>query len=550
MKGLWSDLSAEVRKISIKETVYVLVATFLTLILLLVCLAVYSARGQHAYHEKLDISARAALNIERVNALIYAAVMESRGIYMSTDRAKAKSFGDSLLKRNREIEQVVAEWEQIVSDDDAAQFAVFKKRIDQFVGFRDELVRRARAIDPAAGREWGDNDANRTVRTALNEDLEALAKVYASRAKDVAELGKHGELVSWYLIALGIAAMAMAAFVALLILKSIVRPLSDITQTTDRIASGKIKLAIPHINRQDEIGHLARAVWNFQDAVGQIEELQEHNLALEGEREVVAKARDSLEDRFHTKKWQLDAAINNMAQGLIMLDRSGGIVLVNDQYRKMYRLPAEVIRPGCSLKDILKHRAQIGLFTGDIDGYMSMILTRIAERKPAVHDIELADGRIISVSERAMDGGGWVATHQDITIQRQVMKALERTEQFLATVIENVPEAIIAKRARDLKYVFVNRAAEILYGLPRSEIIEKTAHDLFPKQTAELIERHDKQLLAENREIEAGTHTIETPGNGVRIVSVKRLPIAGKDGGSHFLLSMIEDHTHLNSSAA
>lgn len=550
MKGPWRDLSAEVRKLSIKETVYVLIATFLTLILLLVCLAVYSARGQHAYREKLDISAHAALNVERVNALIYAAVMESRGIYMSADRAKAKPFGDNLLKRNREIEGVVAEWERIVSDDDAAQFAGFKKRIDQFVGFRDELVRRARVIDPAAGREWGDNDANRTVRTALNEDLEALAKVYASRAKDVAELGKHGELVSWYLIALGIAAMAMAAFVALLILKSIVRPLSDITQTTDRIASGKIKLAIPHINRQDEIGHLARAVWNFQDAVGQIEELQEQNLALEGEREVVAKARDSLEDRFHTKKWQLDAAINNMAQGLIMLDRSGGIVLVNDQYRKMYRLPPEVIRPGCSLKDILKHRAQIGLFTGDIDGYMSMILTRIAERKPAVHDIELADGRIISVSERTMDGGGWVATHQDITIQRQVVRALERTEQFLATVIENVPEAIIAKRARDLKYVFVNRAAEILYGLPRSEIIEKTAHDLFPKQTAELIERHDKQLLAENREIEAGTHTIETPGNGVRIVSVKRLPIAGKDGGSHFLLSMIEDHTHLNSSAA
>jgi hypothetical protein len=58
-----------------------------------------------------------------------------------------------------------------------------------------------------------------------------------------------------------------------------------------------------------------------------------------------------------------------------------------------------------------------------------------------------------------------------------------------------------------------------------------------------MIERHDMQLLAENREIEAGVHTIDTPGHGRRVVSVRRLPIAGQNDGSHFLLSMIEDRT-------
>jgi len=106
-----------------------------------------------------------------------------------------------------------------------------------------------------------------------------------------------------------------------------------------------------------------------------------------------------------------------------------------------------------------------------------------------------------------------------------------------------VPEAIVAKDARSLRYVFANRAAERLYGISRRDIMGKTARELFPQATAELIERYDAQLLAENREFEAGEHTIDTPGNGKRVVSVRRLPIAGQDGESHFLLSMIRDQT-------
>jgi len=55
--------------------------------------------------------------------------------------------------------------------------------------------------------------------------------------------------------------------------------------------------------------------------------------------------------------------------------------------------------------------------------------------------------------------------------------------------IENVPEAIVAKDARSLRYVFANRGAERLYGISRREIVGKTARDLFPASNAELIER-------------------------------------------------------------
>ncbi|WP_338318991.1 PAS domain-containing protein, partial [Bradyrhizobium ottawaense] len=64
-----------------------------------------------------------------------------------------------------------------------------------------------------------------------------------------------------------------------------------------------------------------------------------------------------------------------------------------------------------------------------------------------------------------MDGGGWVSVHEDVTDLRHGQRMLERTERLLATIVENVHEGIIAKDARSLRYLFVNKAAEKMIGM-------------------------------------------------------------------------------------
>ena len=80
---------------------------------------------------------------------------------------------------------MVEDWEKSVRGDDTELFAQFSKRIAQFIDFRRELARLGTEVSPAAGREWGDNDANRSVRKALNKDLDKLTEIYAKRAKRV-----------------------------------------------------------------------------------------------------------------------------------------------------------------------------------------------------------------------------------------------------------------------------------------------------------------------------------------------------------------------------
>ena len=111
------------------------------------------------------------------------------------------------------------------------------------------------------------------------------------------------------------------------------------------------------------------------------------------------------------------------------------------------------------------------------------------------------------------------------------------------TVVENISEAIIAKDAVSLRYVFVNRAAEKMIGMPRARILGKTARELLPAGSAELIERRDRQLIAENGELGSVVDSVESPDGSRRTVAVRRLRIGGPDGESNVLLSMIEDRT-------
>ncbi|GLR86758.1 methyl-accepting chemotaxis protein [Bradyrhizobium iriomotense] len=254
-------------RFTLATRLYSIFALFALLTAGIAVLSDYNSRRGAELTAAIETANAAALNVERVNSLVYAVVMESRGVYMSTDPAVVKKYGEGLLKFNGQMLDVVKRWETIVKADDAEQFATFRKRIEQFVDFRKELVRRANEVSPAAGRDWGDNDANRSVRSALNKDLEALSKVYAERARQIAQETETNRTLSFVLTCLGGVALALVVIGIVIIARSIARPLSTITATIKQVADGEENVVVPHAERADEIGALARAIRIFQEAM-------------------------------------------------------------------------------------------------------------------------------------------------------------------------------------------------------------------------------------------------------------------------------------------
>ncbi|MGD0025134.1 MAG: EAL domain-containing protein [Xanthobacteraceae bacterium] len=355
----------------------------------------------------------------------------------------------------------------------------------------------------------------------------------------------------------------------------------------------------------------------------------------------------------------VDAALNNMSQGLVMFDSASRVIICNDRYRQLYNLPADFVKPGCGILDLLKYRAANGTYSGNPEEYVRTLLATIAQGKTSSQEVETGDGRIILVVNQPMAGGGWVATHEDITeakrqadsfrllfesnpmpmwvndfgsmrflavndaavahygysreqflamtafdvrspeererlarfqrepvtqrgeqiwqhqksngakidvaIYSKLLKyegrtaffvaaidvteskraadELRRMHGFLDTVIENAPMPIVVKDACERRYTLANRAAETLFGVSRNEIIGKNAYELYSKEQADSVVAHENEALQSDQPLIIDSGPIQTPHNGLRLVTSKRIVIHDDNGKPQYLLGVFEDVT-------
>lgn len=123
------------------------------------------------------------------------------------------------------------------------------------------------------------------------------------------------------------------------------------------------------------------------------------------------------------QKLRLDTAINNMGEGLCMFDAQKRLVICNGRYAEMYRLPPELLKTGTPHTDIIKHRIVNGILKGETSESAATraisMLSALPSDAASSRIDEFTDGRSICVTRQPMAGGGWVATHLDVTEQRR-----------------------------------------------------------------------------------------------------------------------------------
>jgi diguanylate cyclase (GGDEF)-like protein/PAS domain S-box-containing protein len=196
-----------------------------------------------------------------------------------------------------------------------------------------------------------------------------------------------------------------------------------------------------------------------------------------------------------------------------------------------------------SLRDVLAARAAAGTFSVDPDRYISDLNDVIRQDKSLTTTTTLSDGRVIALVNQPTAGGGFVATHEDITARTQAERALEQTHAFLDSVIENAPTPIMVKDIESLRYLLINRAAEAYLGIDRSAILGQTVKAIMPAATAEFVTAEDLRLIAEGKIAFFDEHAVVTPRNGTRIVTSTRLAVTGPAGTPGYLISLINDLT-------
>jgi PAS domain S-box-containing protein len=120
---------------------------------------------------------------------------------------------------------------------------------------------------------------------------------------------------------------------------------------------------------------------------------------------------------------------------------------------------------------------------------------------------------------------------------------LRKSNSFLATILENIPNMIFVKDAASLRFVRFNKAGEDLTGIGKQEIIGKSDHDFFPKQQADLFTLIDREVLSGNRQKDIVEEPIQTRYKGERWLQTAKIPLFDENGKPQFLLGISKDIT-------
>jgi methyl-accepting chemotaxis protein len=185
---------------------------------------------------------------------------------------------------------------------------------------------------------------------------------------------------------------------------------------------------------------------------------------------------------------RLTFAITNMTQGLCVWDADARLVVCNDRYIDMYGMSRDVVKPGRSLRAILDHRRELGIFKGDPDLYIAGVLERIGRQKTSAHTMHLDDGRTISVAEQPLPDGSWVATHEDIT-QWQIMEH-QRADHAASEQRRAQTDTALA--------TFNDRIESLLRGVKDSASVMKTTASALFTSSDQTSQRAQGALQASN----------------------------------------------------
>jgi len=253
--------------------------------------------------------------------------------------------------------------------------------------------------------------------------------------------------------------------------------------------------------------------------------------------------REAAKKRLEHTNMLLKATLANMPHGICMFGADARLVLANDLYTTMYGLAPEAIKPGMTLAEILQLRVAAGACPVDSQKYVRDRIHEAFLPDPGYIVNQLQDGRTLAVCRRAMPDGGTVAVHQDITAHLHTEQQLDETKQFLDSIIENIPIAIVVKDAVTRKFVLVNRAFETMLKVGRHDVLGKTVFEIYQRQDAERIDASDSEALGGVIGRCSNDYEVEMPDGQTRVLATSRIVARDAAGVARHLVVVIDDIT-------
>lgn len=251
---------------------------------------------------------------------------------------------------------------------------------------------------------------------------------------------------------------------------------------------------------------------------------------------------EQIESTLQETESRLDTLLNSATQFIYLVDRDGQILSINRYTQKNSGYTREEML-GRPLHDFFTDKSRLAC-------EREFPLLRERGRNRADMEFVCKDGRVLQMdclgaAIRDADGNAtsFLILQNDITEQRRSSAALMDTERFLDSIIENIPDMVFIKDAKDLRFVRLNRAAEYLLGYCRETLIGRNDYDFFPAEQADSFTRMDRQTLERGTVADIPQEAIDTATHGRRLLHTRKVPVPDASGQPAYLLGLSEDIT-------
>lgn len=248
---------------------------------------------------------------------------------------------------------------------------------------------------------------------------------------------------------------------------------------------------------------------------------------------------------------QLRLVIESSPNALILINQAGEMILVNSQAEKFFGYNrSELLNQKIEMLVPIRSREKHIVLR---DGFIKGIDHRTMKGRPDIYGLRKNGTELpleIGLSPIITTNGTQVlATIVDITDRKAAIEELKRTNDFLNAILENIPNMIFVKDAKDLRFLRFNKAGEELLGYSRDEMIGKNVYDLFPKEEADFFTSKDREVLDKGKLFVIEEEPVHTKYKGVRILETKKIPINDISGKPIYLLGISSDISEIKKTA-
>ncbi|MEG4272179.1 MULTISPECIES: PAS domain S-box protein [unclassified Microcoleus] len=313
---------------------------------------------------------------------------------------------------------------------------------------------------------------------------------------------------------------------------------------TETDANGKVvKLfgtAIDITDRKAAEAALRQAAVELEDRVSdRTAELSQAVTQLEqeiGDRKLAEAALQVSEQNLRT-------IFNNVYDAIFIHDLEGNILDVNNRMLEMYGVSQEQATKLSIKNDYSSADNPIEQMEELWERVLAGETGRVEWKARRPKDGSTFDAEI-ALSRINLNGNlSIIANVRDISGRKQAEAELQHAQNFMESVLKTIPVAVVAKDARELRFVLWNPVAEQLLGFSAAEVIGKNDYDFFPTQQANFFTAKDREVLNSGQIVEIAEEEIETSRGETRIFHSKKTSILDADGTPQYLLAITEDIT-------